>query len=162
MPVDLCNAHNGRLLIQPSGDVTVQQEDAGFGNAQCFTSLDGASFALNTTGFTSLTLQNGWTGAPFSTSVPAAADVSGVVQLKGAIAASGTNPVAFTLPEALAPGSDTYVTVDLCNATSGRLFIHTDGTVTVQQQSGDPFSNAPVLHLTGRGGVRPLADGKPA
>jgi hypothetical protein len=142
VPVDLCNGTNGRLHITPSGAVDVEPEGGSLANAQCFTSLDGASFATSASGFRNLTLQNGWTGAPFSTSVPAAADISGVVQLKGAIATSGTNPVAFTLPDGLAPGSDTYVKVDLCNATNGRLFIHTDGTVTVQQKSGDPFVNA--------------------
>jgi hypothetical protein len=42
--VDLCNANYGRLLIEPTGKVFVQAETA-FSNAQCFTSLDGASFA---------------------------------------------------------------------------------------------------------------------
>jgi hypothetical protein len=142
VPVDLCNATNGRLHIASSGVVDVEPEGGTFSNAQCFTSLDGASFALSAAGFTALTPQNGWTGGPFGTSAPAVSDVSGVAQLEGAISTSGTSPVAFTLPQALAPASDTYVQVDLCNATNGRLFIHTDGTVTVQQKSGDPFSNA--------------------
>lgn len=43
--VDLCNATNGRLQIQPNGVVTVQAEGSAFRNAACFTSLDGASFA---------------------------------------------------------------------------------------------------------------------
>ena len=43
VPVDLCNATKRRLFIQPSGAVSVQAE-TGFSNAQCFTSLDGASF----------------------------------------------------------------------------------------------------------------------
>jgi hypothetical protein len=45
VPVDLCAAHKGRLIIQPSGDVTVQAQGA-FSDAQCFTSLEGAAFAL--------------------------------------------------------------------------------------------------------------------
>jgi hypothetical protein len=45
VPVDLCNATNGRLQIEPTGVVTVQAEGGAFGNAACFTSLDGASFA---------------------------------------------------------------------------------------------------------------------
>ena len=46
VPVDLCNATNGRLDIAPSGTVSVEQQSGGsFSNAQCFTSLDGASFA---------------------------------------------------------------------------------------------------------------------
>jgi len=44
--VDLCDATNGRLQIEPSGVVTVEAEGAAFGNAACFTSLDGVSFAL--------------------------------------------------------------------------------------------------------------------
>jgi hypothetical protein len=43
--VDLCNATNGRLQIEPTGVVSVQAEGGAFSNAACFTSLDGASFA---------------------------------------------------------------------------------------------------------------------
>src|SRR6266849_192953 len=43
VPIDLCNATKGRLIIQTNGAVNVQAEGA-FSNAQCFTSLDGASF----------------------------------------------------------------------------------------------------------------------
>ena len=45
VPVDLCNAKKGRLYIEPSGEVTVVVGGV-FLDAQCFTSLDGASFAL--------------------------------------------------------------------------------------------------------------------
>jgi len=45
VPVDLCNGNNGRLNIQPNGVVTVEAENNDFTQAQCFTSLDGASFA---------------------------------------------------------------------------------------------------------------------
>jgi hypothetical protein len=45
-PIDLCNATKGRLWIQPSGAVTVQIEDGMIAHAQCFTSLDGASYAM--------------------------------------------------------------------------------------------------------------------
>jgi hypothetical protein len=45
IPVDLCNATNGRLQVKPNGTVTVQAEGGDFANAACFTSLDGASFA---------------------------------------------------------------------------------------------------------------------
>jgi hypothetical protein len=43
IPVDMCDATNGRLNITPNGVVSVQAESA-FSNAQCFTSFDGASF----------------------------------------------------------------------------------------------------------------------
>ena len=45
IPVDLCNGNNGRLDIEPGGVVSVEAENNDFSQAQCFTSLDGASFA---------------------------------------------------------------------------------------------------------------------
>ena len=42
--VDMCGGNNGRLNIYPNGVVTVEAQDD-FGEAQCLTSLDGASFA---------------------------------------------------------------------------------------------------------------------
>jgi hypothetical protein len=45
VPVDLCNATNGRLQIEPTGVVTVQAEGGAFSNAACFTSLDGVTYA---------------------------------------------------------------------------------------------------------------------
>src|SRR6266700_754232 len=137
IPVDLCNATNGRLFIAPNGVVTVQAGN--FSNAQCFTSLDGAQLAKAATSFTSLTLKNGWTNAPFATSNAAVRNINGVIYFKGAIATSGTNAVPFTLPKAFRPATAVYVKVDLCNATNGRLFIAPNGVVTVQAGN---FSNA--------------------
>jgi hypothetical protein len=141
VPVDLCNATNGRLDIAPSGVVTVEAEGGTFTNAQCFTSLDGVAFALSPSGYTPLALQNGWTNGPFSTSSAAVTTVSGIVHLKGAVG-SGTSGVITTLPAPFRPAIATYVKTDLCGATNGRLFIQPNGVVTVQQQNGDPFSNA--------------------
>ena len=138
VPVDLCNATNGRLVIQPNRVVSVQAE-TDFANAQCFTSLDGVQFAKLNTSFTTLTLQNGWTNAPFGTSNAAVRNINGVIYFKGAIATSGTNGVAFTLPTAFRPTTDVYVKVDLCNATNGRLHIAPTGVVEVQAQN---FTNA--------------------
>src|SRR5215467_2359322 len=90
IPVDLCNATNGRLIIQSTGVVIVQAETS-FSNAQCFTSLDGASFAPTTSGFTALTLINGWNNAPFGTSNVEVKKISGIVHFKGAMATGGTN-----------------------------------------------------------------------
>lgn len=117
VPVHLCDAHGGRLFIQPNGVVTVQAETS-FADAQCLTSLDGATFAKNASLFTPLTLDNTWTGAPFGTSSPAVRTISGIVQLKGAMAA-GPNEIAFTLPAGFRPASDVFVPVDLCDATKG-------------------------------------------
>jgi hypothetical protein len=44
IPVDLCSATKGRLDISTDGTVTIEAENGTFSNAQCFTSLDGASF----------------------------------------------------------------------------------------------------------------------
>jgi hypothetical protein len=41
--VDMCSATHGQIEIAPDGTTTVMAESA-FGNAACFTSLDGASF----------------------------------------------------------------------------------------------------------------------
>ncbi len=139
LPVDLCGASTGRLFIQPDGEVTVETLSGDFSEAQCLTSLDGASFAL--TGSTALTLENGWTNAPYSTSDAAATSVAGIVYLKGAIATTGTNAVPFTLPPNLSPATDVYLPVDLCDAITGRLFIQPSGEVTVETLSGD-FSDA--------------------
>jgi len=43
--VDLCDANNGRLYIQPNGVVYVYAEGGTVQHAKCFTSLDGAWFA---------------------------------------------------------------------------------------------------------------------
>jgi hypothetical protein len=94
-----------------------------------------------TSGWTALTLQNGWTSSPFGTSAPAVHTVSGIVHFKGAIATTGTNPVPFTLPSAFRPASVVFVPVSLCNATIGRLQIEPTGVVTVEAQGG-AFSNA--------------------
>ena len=139
IPVDMCNATNGRLLIQPNGSVSVQAENA-FTNAQCFTSLDGASFALTTTGFTALTLINGWSGGSFGTGIPAVQKINGIVHFQGAMSTSGTNAEPFVLPKGFRPITNVYIPVDLCNATNGRLNIAPTGVVTVEAET--VFSNA--------------------
>ena len=59
----------------------------------------------------------------------------GVGRSPGAIA-SGTTLQPFVLPAAFRPVTDVYVPVDLCNATNGRLYIHTDGSVIIQAEGG--------------------------
>lgn len=100
--------------------------------------------------FTKLKLQNGWFDSPFGTRKPAVALVNGIVVFKGAMATSGKNPVPFTLPPSFRPSGTVFVSVDLCNATYGRLQIEPTGVVTVQAESG-AFSNAACF--TGLDGV---------
>jgi hypothetical protein len=100
-----------------------------------------AAHGALTSGWTPLTLQNGWTNAPFHTSAAAVRTISGIVHFKGAIATGGTNPVPFTLPAAFRPAATVEIQVDLCDATNGRLQIQRNGVVTVQA-AGGAFSNA--------------------
>jgi hypothetical protein len=139
VPVDMCNATNGRLIITPNGAVNVEAESS-FADAQCFTSLDGASFALSAKSFTTLSPRNGWTNAPFSSSDIKARNLDGIVHFKGAMSTSGTNTKAFTLPRSLRPHTRVYVPVDMCNATDGRLIITPNGAVNVEAESS--FANA--------------------
>jgi hypothetical protein len=140
IPVDLFGAKNGRLWIQPNGTVTVQAESS-FSDAAGFTSLDGTWFLLSSSGTTALTLQNGWTNAPYSTANAGVINVNGIVHFKGAIA-NGTTGVAFTLPSTMRPSADVYLPVDLCNATKGRLYIAAATGVVTVSAAGGSFSNA--------------------
>ena len=117
--------------------MTVEAENS-FSDAQCFTSLDGASFALSA--FAPLQLKNGWTGGPFGTALPGLKTIGGVVHFQGAIATTGTNARPFGLPLAFRPTTNVYVPVDMCNATNGRLFIQPSGVVEVEAETS--FSNA--------------------
>jgi hypothetical protein len=140
VPVYLCGSSNGRLFIQPSGLVTIQQDAGTLADAQCMTSLEGASFAPSSSGFTPMTLQSGWVNAPFQTSDAAAANINGIIHLKGAVA---TTPdmapllgVPFVLPVGFRPQESIYVEVDLCGAARGRLIIDPNGNVMVDGGDG--------------------------
>jgi Trypsin len=130
-PVDLCNAAKGRITILPTGEVTIQTE-GGFGAAQCFTSLEGVSFAASSNGFSILFPVNGWTAAPFSTRTPAVQNIGGVVRFQGAMATTGTDPNALLLPEVMRPAANVYIPIDLCGAKKGRLVVQPDGRVFVE------------------------------
>ena len=130
VPVDMCEAANGRLEIDADGTVRVQAQ-ADFTDAQCFTSLEGASFSLNGPGMTNLTLLNGWTNGSFGARNARAKVVSGIVHLSGGIEA-GTTTVPFRLPVALRPNKQVYLRIDLCGATRGRLRIRPGGVVSIE------------------------------
>jgi hypothetical protein len=145
--VDLCNSTVGRLNIQPSGVVSVQADDV-FSDAQCFTSLDGASFAQSATGFTNLALVNGWTVDSFGSGIPAARKINGIVHLKGGMA-NGTSSAAFTLPPEMRPPTAVYVETNLFAAAKGRLWIQPNGVVSVV-----PFTaGGDAQNFTGLDGV---------
>jgi hypothetical protein len=139
VPVNLCNAQGGRLNIQPNGTVNVEAENA-FSNAQCFTSLDGVTYATNTSGFTPLSLTNGWTNGPFGTSNAAVRNDRGIIHFKGAIATTGSNNSPFSMPVGFRPAANVWIPIDLCTATKGRLLVQPTGVVTVQAETS--FANA--------------------
>ncbi len=160
--IDLCNSTNGRLHITPSGVTDIEEEDGALTNAQCFTSLDGANFALTDDQFTALTLKNKWTNAPYSTSIASVRKISGIVQFKGAIS-GGKSAVAFTLPKAFRPITDVYVPVDLCNATKGRIHVtpvlHLPRRRLVRAEHGELHRADPDQRLD-RGALRHLRAGR--
>ena len=134
IPIDLYAAQNGRLEIYPNGDVYVESEN-GLTYAEAFTSLDGASFPLNGSGFKSLALLNGWRDYGYDGANAAVKNINGVVHLRGAIATSGTNAEPFVLPSGFRPANEVYVPVDLCDAHNGRLIIEPNGVVTVEPET---------------------------
>jgi len=139
VPISLLYAQKGRLVIYPSGEVVIEAEHS-FTYAQELTSLDGASFAPSDAGFAPLTLINGWTNAPFSTSNAAVKNINGIVHFKGAIATAGSSADPFVLPVGFRPAAMVFVPVDLCNSANGRLVISPSGIAEVQAQN--TFSSA--------------------
>jgi hypothetical protein len=134
--VDMCDATNGRLIIQPSGAVTLQEEDQGTSSEDCFTSLDGASFVLHPKNSSALKLKNGWSGAAFGTAAAAVQFSNGVVRFQGGVE-SGSSAQIGKLPASMTPTKDLYVKVDLCDASeNGRLEIEPSGMVLVEEEDG--------------------------
>jgi hypothetical protein len=130
VPTNLFAAAKGRMFIRDTGLASVSPLSS---DSQSFTSLDGLSFDTASVGDTSLTLQNGWTGGPFSTGSPGASKIKGVVHLKGAMD-GGASGFAFTLPPELRPENRAYVPVDLCSGAKGRLMIEANGSTSVQAE----------------------------
>jgi hypothetical protein len=140
--VDLCHANNGRLDISPNGTFTVEAESQSITDAKCSTNLDGASFALNSSGFTPAQLINGWGNAPFGTSDVEMKNINGIVHFKGAVSTDPANgsSTAFVLPKAFRPKDFVYLPLDECDATYGELIISPAGDVSISAEFD--YSNA--------------------
>jgi hypothetical protein len=84
--------------------------------------------------FQNLALLNGWTGGPAGTAVPGIAeDAQGIVHFRGAMSNSGTfNANAFVVAAQYRPSHTVFVTVDMCNATTGRIEIRANGNVLAE------------------------------
>jgi len=135
VPVSLCGGTKGRLRIEPTGGTIVEPLNGEWSSAACLTSFDGVKFPVGT-GFTELTLRNGWTHSPFSTRRVAARNSSdGWVHLQGAMF-GGSSSLAFTLAPAFRPPAVVYATIDLCNSVKGRLEIQPSGDAFISQEGG--------------------------
>ena len=143
--VDLLYAAKGRLVIQSTGVVTVEAQNA-FSDAQGFTSLEGAWFALSSSGYTTLGLQNKW--ATY-TRAPAVSISNGIVRFQGAMYGDGSSFYPFVLPVGFMPAASVYTPVDLCNANKGRLDVYTDGTVLVEAEGGTTSNASCFTSLEG-------------
>jgi hypothetical protein len=139
VPVTLCDAAKGRLLIETNGKVNVVVEGGDWTKAQCLVSLEGVSFPRSSFGVPALTLKNGWTTTVYGTRAPAARLSAGVVRLEGAMS-GGTDPYAFNLPAAFRPAQDVYLPIDLCGGRKGRLYIQSTGDAYIYSEVN--FSDA--------------------
>ena len=139
VPVTLCSAAKGRLLIETNGNVNVIVEGGDWTKAQCLVSLEGVSFPLSSFGVPALTLKNGWTTTVYGTRAPAARLSAGVVRLEGAMS-GGTDSYAFNLPSAFRPAQGVYLSIDLCGGRKGRLYIGSTGDAYIYTEGN--FSDA--------------------
>jgi len=129
--VTLCDSYKGRLLIRPNGTVTIQADGAnGTAKARCFTSLEGASYAMTDAGYTAVALENGWTNSPSDTRPVRFKNENGIVHFQGA-ASGGTSGHLLTLPAAFRPQTLIVLPVDRTQAKQGALYIHPSGQVNV-------------------------------
>jgi len=135
VPVDMCDATPGELNIAPTG-VTKVISNGASSNATCFTSLDGASFALSTTSFTKLKLQPGWTEFGSLFRQASARIIGSVVHFAGEIKIAGKNRPAFTLPPAFRPSTNVNVIINVCTGSTGQLHITPKGLATVRSGVG--------------------------
>ena len=143
LPVDMYNATKGRIYIDTTGAASPYAETTDT-NATNFTSLEGVSFALNTTGYTALTLQNSW--ATYSgTRAPAVANIGGIVRFQGAAASGTSGQPLFTLPASMTPAVTVYVSVDMYQGKKGRIVIQPAGTVVALPASTGAASDATMF-----------------
>jgi hypothetical protein len=136
VPVDMCNSTGGELNIAPDGTTQVISEGAS-STAACFTSLDGASFALSPTSFTPLKLRPGWKEFGSFFRKGAVRLVSGIVHFEGEIRTAGKNLVAFTLPTKFRPAKNVRVQINVCTGSIGWLAITPQGVVRVNAENNE-------------------------
>ena len=135
VPVGLCNAAKGRMNIATSGQVSIQAENNNFAAAQCFTSLEGASFPVPPfTGSRGAALQNGWTHGAFGAGSVRYRNDGGIVRLQGGTS-GGTNAFITTLDAAFRPATNVWIYADAFAAKRVRLKIQPDGGVLVDPAS---------------------------
>jgi hypothetical protein len=136
VPVGLCWAHKGRLDIATNGNVYVEAEGSAWGSAQCFVSLEGASFMMAGAGgsppATVATLAGSWTGFAFGGSRAAFRDDLGIIRFQGSLS-GGTSSYLFTLPQSMRPAVNVYLYADAYAAARARILVTPAGGVYVDQ-----------------------------
>ena len=155
--VNMCTGSLGQLSTTPKGVVREHSEENLTFAPRCGISLDGASFALSSQSFAPLKLINGWKTAK-GTAAAAIRLRSGFVQFRGAISSTAGSTQPLVLPAKYRPATNVYVTVDLCDGNNGRLFITSDGVVTIVAENGDNAAAQCLISLEGTW-FAPLAPG---
>jgi hypothetical protein len=133
VPVDMCDAASGELNIAPDGTVEVISSGAQ-SSATCFTSLDGASFALSTASYKGVTLQPGWKFFDNFYRGPRVRLAGGFVRFAGEMIAkkTATSKLAIMLAPAYRPTTNVFIPINLCTGSIGTLDIRPNGMVTAQ------------------------------
>jgi hypothetical protein len=135
LPINLCGTGKGRLYVTPAGTSYVYPETGSI--TGCAVSFEGVTFPVAPTaanGWTCLTPLNGWTANAYSTRSTCVKNVDGVIRLSGAVMTSGTNMNVFTLPAGFRPPKESYILIDLCGGTTGRIQVSPSGNVNVQYE----------------------------
>jgi hypothetical protein len=134
----LDGAH-GHLYAKPNGQLWAYGT-----NAQNFFSLAGISWPARTMKMHPLALRNGWNSSQFrwNTGDPAYAVRNGVVYLAGSLHQRVAGSTIFAkLPVAARPLHNLYITVDTFGATTGILFIKSDGDMEAYSGSARSFTS---------------------
>ena len=113
--------------------------------------LDGKDSTAFTVGaFTPLVMTNGWTTNCFGGGAAGVAREGNQVIMHGTICSGTNNTAAFTLPAGFRPTSEVWLTVDQCNAATGRIEINAGtGTTFVTSDPADPNAATCFVSLAG-------------
>ncbi len=148
LPTNMCDSSSGELYVPPTGAAQAISNGAS-ANENCFTSLDGVSFALSAASFTPLKLGQGWQNPANSGRRAGVRLVDGIVRFEGEIRKTGKNPILFTLPAKFRPATDVALHVNMCTGSLGQLSITPKGVVREQPEENLTFAPKCGISLDG-------------